>query len=159
MCIAESKNVYGYGRSPSMKTSRMFISIILTGFSSQLVSVHLPLSEELTCTAFMNRIFITESRCRVLRVIAVFRVRVYRDDNNSCRCISTVEIQENTRGAALYNTLDINIYNVSTVWTKKMCDLKKMAITPLKYIIKGKSWCVLKNSALMLQDRHQTFQN
>ena len=140
MCIAESKNVYGYGRSPSLKTSRMFISIILTGFSSQLVSVHLPLSEELTCTAFMNRTFITECRCRVLRVIAVFRVlvRVYRDDNNSCRCISTVEIQENTRGAALYNTLDINIYNVSTVWTKKMCDLKKMAITPLKSSIKGK---------------------
>ena len=54
---------------------------------------------------------------RVLRVIAVFRVlvRVYRDDNNSCRCISTVEIQENTRGAALYNTLDINISNVSTI--------------------------------------------
>ena len=96
----------------------MFISIILTGFSSQLVSVHLPLSEELTCTAFMNRTFITECRCRVLRVIAVFRVlvRVYRDDNNSCRCISTVEIQENTRGAALYNTLDIiNISNISTI--------------------------------------------
>ena len=34
-----------------------------------------------------------------------------------------------------------------------------MAITPLKSIIKGKSWCVLENSALMLQDRHQIFQN
>ena len=35
---------------------------------------------------------------------------------------------------------------------------KKMAITTWKSIKKGKSWCVLENSAHMLQDRHQTFQ-
>ena len=121
MCIAESKNVYGYGRSPSLKTSRMFISIILTGFSSQLVSVHLPLSAGLTCTAFMNRTFITESRVESTTshhgLLSVSPILFYRDDNNSCRCISTVEIQENTRGAALYITLDINISNVSTIST------------------------------------------
>ena len=33
-----------------------------------------------------------------------------------------------------------------------------MAITPLKSIRNGKSWCVSENSALMLQDMHQTFQ-
>ena len=42
---------------------------------------------------------------------------------------------------------------------KKSVLSKKMARTPLKSIRKGKSWCVSENSALMLQDRHQTFQN
>ena len=35
---------------------------------------------------------------------------------------------------------------------KKSGISKTMAITPLKSIRKGKSWCVLENSALMLQD-------
>ena len=43
--------------------------------------------------------------------------------------------------------------------SKKSGISKTMAITPLKSIRKGKSWCVLENSALMLQDRHQTVQN
>ena len=42
---------------------------------------------------------------------------------------------------------------------KKSGISKTMAITPLKSIRKGKSWCVSENSALMLQDRHQTVQN
>ena len=41
---------------------------------------------------------------------------------------------------------------------KKSGISKTMAITPLKSIRKGKSWCVSENSALMLQDMHQTFQ-
>ena len=42
--------------------------------------------------------------------------------------------------------------------SKKSGISKDMTITPLKSIRKGKSWCVLENSAHMLQDRHQTFQ-
>ena len=48
---------------------------------------------------------------------------------------------------------------ISTGWTKKRGISKTMAITPLKSIRKGKNWCVSENSALMLQDRHQTVQN
>ena len=43
--------------------------------------------------------------------------------------------------------------------SKKRVISKNMAITTLKSIRKGKNWCVLENSAQMLQDRHQTFQN
>ena len=43
--------------------------------------------------------------------------------------------------------------------SKKRGISKDLAITPLKSIRKGKSWCVSENSALMLQDRHQTVQN
>ena len=42
---------------------------------------------------------------------------------------------------------------------KKKMISKNMAITTLKSIIKGKSWCVLENSASMLQDRSRIFQN
>ena len=49
----------------------------------------------------------------------------------------------------------LHIYRVS----EKTGILADMAISPLKPIRKGKSWCVLENSELMLQDRYQTFQN
>ena len=51
------------------------------------------------------------------------------------------------------------IYMIYTGWTKKRVISKYMTITPLKSIRKGISWCVLENSAYMMQDRHQTFQN
>ena len=47
---------------------------------------------------------------------------------------------------------DFKLYRVS----KKRVISKTMAITPLKSIRKGKSWCVSENSALMPQDRHHT---
>ena len=42
---------------------------------------------------------------------------------------------------------------------KKTGIANNMAITTLKSIRKGKTWCVLENSAQMLQDMDQTFQN
>ena len=50
-------------------------------------------------------------------------------------------------------------YLKSTRWTKKKGDLKNVAITTLKSIRNGKNNCVLENSAQMLLDRDQTFQN
>ena len=46
-----------------------------------------------------------------------------------------------------------------TGWVKKSVLSKNMATTTLKSIRKGKNNCVLENSAQMLQDRDQTFQN
>ena len=46
------------------------------------------------------------------------------------------------------------LFATSTGWTKKKGVLKN-----LKSIRKGKNWCDSENSALMLQDRHQTCQN
>ena len=46
-----------------------------------------------------------------------------------------------------------------TGWTKKRVISKNKAITTLKSIRKGKNNCVLENSAQMLLDRDQTFQN
>ena len=43
--------------------------------------------------------------------------------------------------------------------SKKSVLSKNMAITTLKSIRKGKNNCVLENSAQMLLDRDQTFQN
>ena len=63
------------------------------------------------------------------------------------------------------STLRVDIDNIASVSiisqgeSKKSVISKNMAITTLKSIRKGKDWCVLENSAQMLQDRHQTFQN
>ena len=63
------------------------------------------------------------------------------------------------------STLRVDIDNIASVSiisqgeSKKSVISKNMAITTLKSIRKGKNWCVLENSAQMLQDRHQTFQN
>ena len=51
-------------------------------------------------------------------------------------------------------------YLISTGWTKKKWDLKNNCHNSSEIHLKGKKLlCVLENSALMLQDRHQTVQN
>ena len=67
-----------------------------------------------------------------------------------------MHFQLSTQDNLSANHCKFPLYRVSQ---KKRVISKNMGITTLKSIRKGKNWCVLENSAYMLQDRHQTFQN